>query len=81
MEFAKGQYVVYNGTEICRIGEKVLKNFDGVNESEYFSLFPNDSKVLIMFLLIKSTSIYVLFSQSSSFWILLIESHLFRESG
>lgn len=44
MEFAKDQYVVYNGTEICRIGEKVIKNFDGVNESEYFSLFPKDSK-------------------------------------
>lgn len=30
--------------EICCIGEKVRKCFDGKNENEYYTLFSNDSK-------------------------------------
>ncbi len=44
MEYQTGNYVVYNGAEICRIGETVKKCFDGVNENKYYKLYPNDSK-------------------------------------
>lgn len=44
MEYAKGQYVVYNGFEICRIGDTIKKCFDGINENEYYTLFPKDIK-------------------------------------
>lgn len=44
MRFEQGEYVVYNGTEICRIGEYENKCFDGVTEREYCVLHPMDTK-------------------------------------
>ena len=44
MEYTQNQYVIYNGAEICRIGEKVRKCFDGKNENEYYTLSSKDSK-------------------------------------
>jgi len=37
-----GDYVVYGGSEICVIRETVKKCFDGVNETSYFRLIPED---------------------------------------
>lgn len=44
MKYDEGQYVVYNGLEICRIGEAVRGCFDGVTERDYIKLYPVDVK-------------------------------------
>lgn len=44
LEYKKGEYVVYNGFEICQIGDIVMKSFDGINEKEYYTLIPNEEK-------------------------------------
>ena len=44
MEYQKDQYVIYNGLQICRIGDVVKKCFDGLTEKEYYTLFPTDAK-------------------------------------
>lgn len=41
LEYIKGEYVIYNGTEICRIGEWAKRNFDGVSEKSYLTLYPD----------------------------------------
>ncbi len=38
--FDLGEYVVYSASEICEVGEKVKRCFDGVNSNEYFKLIP-----------------------------------------
>lgn len=46
MPYEQSQYVVYRSTEICQIGERVKRCFDGKNEVEYVTLQPTDSKGL-----------------------------------
>ncbi len=43
MCYQTGEYVVYGGSEICRIDEIVQKCFDGVGEMNYYKLIPCDS--------------------------------------
>lgn len=43
MSFETGQKVIYNGRELCRVGESCRKCFDGVHEEEYFSLIPENA--------------------------------------
>lgn len=50
MEYQKGQYVVYNGLEICRIGDLVKMCFDGINEKEYYTLSPADIKSSVYYI-------------------------------
>lgn len=38
-----GEYVVYGGTEICRIDGTEEKCFDGMNNLSYYRLIPKDS--------------------------------------
>lgn len=38
------EFVIYGGTEICRLGGRVRKSFDGINETEYCMLIPSGSK-------------------------------------
>lgn len=40
MNYTKGQYVIYSGTEICSIGEIVKRNFDGEGEKDYITINP-----------------------------------------
>ncbi|MCI7767633.1 MAG: hypothetical protein MSJ26_06615 [Oscillospiraceae bacterium] len=42
MSFETGQRVIYNGRELCRVGEICRKCFDGVHEEEYFCLIPEN---------------------------------------
>ncbi len=44
MSFKIGEYVVYNGSEICKIEDTVKRCFDGINEKEYYRLIPVYSK-------------------------------------
>ena len=44
VKYQKDQYVIYNGLQVCRIGDVVKKCFDGVIEKEYYTLFPTDAK-------------------------------------
>lgn len=44
MSFKIGEYVVYCGSEICKIEDTVKRCFDGVNEKEYYKLIPVYSK-------------------------------------
>ena len=43
MSFETGQKVIYDGRELCRIGEVCRKCFDGIHEEEYFSLIPENA--------------------------------------
>lgn len=43
MSHKTGDYIVYNSTEICLIGEVVKKCFDGINEQNYYRLIPQNS--------------------------------------
>lgn len=47
LEYIKGEHIIYNGTEICRIGEWVKRNFDGVTEKDYLSLHPDGINTII----------------------------------
>lgn len=40
LKFIKGQHVIYNGAEICSIGDIVKKDFDGTGDKDYIILNP-----------------------------------------
>ncbi len=40
LSYNKNDYVVYKGSEICRIGDITKMSFDGINEVEYYVLIP-----------------------------------------
>ncbi len=40
MSYAVGENVIYKGSEICCIEDISVKSFDGVNETEYYTLSP-----------------------------------------
>lgn len=44
LKYNEGQYALYNGLEICRIGETVRECFDGITEKNYIKLYPTDVK-------------------------------------
>lgn len=43
MSFEKGQPVIYDGRELCRIDELCTKCFDGVHKEEYLRLIPESA--------------------------------------
>lgn len=45
--YSNGEYVIYNGLEICLVGGTVRRNFDGVSEKEYIMLYPAESKTTV----------------------------------
>lgn len=47
MVYSRGEHVIYNGLEICLVGETVRRNFDGVSEKEYIMLYPAESKTTV----------------------------------
>lgn len=47
MVYGEGEHVIYNGLEICLIGETVRRNFDGIGEKEYITLYPAELKTTV----------------------------------
>lgn len=47
MVYGKGEHVIYNGLEICLVGETVRRNFDGMGEKEYITLYPAELKTTV----------------------------------
>lgn len=47
MNYQIGEYVVYNGVEICRVGETVKKDFTGTGETDYITLYPTQTQTTI----------------------------------
>lgn len=47
MVYGEGEHVIYNGLEICIIGETVRRNFDGIGEKEYITLYPAELKTTV----------------------------------
>lgn len=47
MNYDIGGYVVYNGLEICQIGETVTKDFTGTGKTEYITLYPTETQTTI----------------------------------
>lgn len=45
--YGKGEHVIYNGLEICLVGETVRRNFDGISEKEYITLYPAELKTTV----------------------------------
>ncbi len=45
--YGEGEHVIYNGLEICLIGETVRRNFDGIGEKEYITLYPAELKTTV----------------------------------
>ena len=45
--YGEGEHVIYNGLEICIIGETVRRNFDGIGEKEYITLYPAELKTTV----------------------------------
>lgn len=43
MSFKKGQRVIYDGRELCRIDELCTKCFDGVHKEEYLRIIPESA--------------------------------------
>ncbi|MGN0638859.1 MAG: hypothetical protein ACI4J0_10845 [Huintestinicola sp.] len=43
MSFEKGQRVIYDGRELCRIDELCTKCFDGVHSERYFRIIPEST--------------------------------------
>ncbi len=46
MNYKNGEYVIYNGLEICKIGDNVFREFDG-KKTEYITLYPTDINTTI----------------------------------
>ncbi|MBO5320132.1 MAG: hypothetical protein J6B01_10055 [Ruminococcus sp.] len=46
MNYKIGEYVIYNGLEVCKIGENVIREFDG-EKLEYMTLYPTDINTTI----------------------------------
>lgn len=42
--FSEGEYVVYSAGEICRLGGREKRSFDGVHVSDYIRLIPQSSE-------------------------------------
>lgn len=46
MNYQNGEYVIYNGVEVCKVGDNVLREFDG-KKAEYMTLYPTDINTTI----------------------------------
>lgn len=46
LNYKTGEYVIYNGLEVCKVGENVLREFDG-KKTEYMTLYPTDINTTI----------------------------------
>ncbi len=47
MNYNKGDYVIYNGLEICIVGDTVRRSFDGENEREYVMIYPAEAHTTV----------------------------------
>ncbi len=52
--FEKGEYVVYGSGEVCRVEEKTVRCFDGVNKNEYYKLSPVEYRNSAYYVPVKS---------------------------
>ncbi|MCM1528886.1 MAG: hypothetical protein NC093_02700 [Alistipes sp.] len=46
MDYKNGEYVIYNGVEVCKVGDIVLREFNG-EKTEYMTLYPTDINTTI----------------------------------